>query len=63
MQGTRELAERYLRCYNDKNVDAMVALFTDDAVFESVSNATGVIRTAGTEERHQLAKMSAEWFE
>jgi steroid delta-isomerase-like uncharacterized protein len=59
----RELIERYLRCYNDKNVEAMVELFAEDAVFESVSNTTGVIRAAGREELRQLAKMSAEWFE
>ena len=59
----RELVERYLCCYNDKNVDAMVALFTEDAVFESVSNTSGVIRTTGREELHQLARASAEWFE
>jgi ketosteroid isomerase-like protein len=59
----RELIERYLRCYNDKDVDAMVALFTEDAVFESVSNTTGVIRTTSREELHQLAATSAEWFE
>lgn len=60
---SRELIERYLRCYNDKDVDAMLELFTEDAAFESVSNTTGVIRTAGREELHQLAKTSAEWFE
>ena len=61
--GHRQLIERYLRCYNDKDVDAMVDLFTDDAVFESVSNTTGVIRTNGKEDLRRLAKMSVEWFE
>ncbi len=37
----RELIERYLRCYNDKDVDGMVGLFTEDAVFESVSEYDG----------------------
>lgn len=61
--GNKELIERYLRCYNDKSVDAMVNLFTEDTVFESVSNTTGVVRTSGREELHQLPKRSAEWFE
>ena len=61
--GNRELIERYLQYYNDKDVDAMVSLFTEDAVFESVSNTTGVIRTTSREELHQLAATSAEWFE
>ena len=42
--GNRELVERYLGCYNAKEVEAMLDLFAEDAVFESVSNTTGVIR-------------------
>ena len=61
--GSRELVERYLRCYNDKDVDGMLELFAEDAAFESVSNTTGVVRTVGKEELRQLAMMSAEWFE
>jgi len=61
--GNRGLVERYLHCYNDKDVEAMVGLFAEDPVFESVSNTTGVVRTAGKEELRQLAMMSAEWFE
>jgi len=60
--GSSELIERYLRYYNDKDVAAMLELFTEDAVFESVSNTTGVIRTVGKEELRQLAMMSVEWF-
>ncbi len=56
------LIELYLRYYNDKNVDAMVELFSADAVFESVSNATGIIRTTGREELRRLARQSAEYF-
>ncbi|OHB68521.1 MAG: hypothetical protein A2Y77_04965 [Planctomycetes bacterium RBG_13_62_9] len=59
----RELVERYLRCYNAKDVEAMVELFADDVVFESVSNTAGVTRSNGKEELAQLARMSAEWFE
>jgi steroid delta-isomerase-like uncharacterized protein len=61
--GNRQLIERYLRTYNDKDVDAMLALFVDDVVFESVSNTTGVTTTNGKDELGQLARMSAEWFE
>ncbi len=58
----RELIERYLECYNAKDIEAMVALFAEDAVLESVSNTTGVIRTTGTEELRQLALTSVEYF-
>lgn len=59
----RALIERYIRCYNDKDVEAMLELFAEDAVFESVSNTTGVVRTNGKEELRRLALMSAECFE
>jgi steroid delta-isomerase-like uncharacterized protein len=59
----RELVERYLAHYNEKEVEAMLALFAEDAVFESVSNTTGVIRTTGKEELRRLALGSAVYFE
>jgi steroid delta-isomerase-like uncharacterized protein len=62
MSGNRELIERYLRYYNDKNVEAMVELFAADATFESVSNTTGVMKTTGKEELRRLARMSVEYF-
>jgi steroid delta-isomerase-like uncharacterized protein len=61
--GNRELVERYLCCYNAKDVEAMLELFAEDATFESVSNTTGVIRTADKEELRRLALMSVEYFE
>lgn len=60
--GNRELVERYLGHYNAKDVEAMVALFAEDAVFESVSNTSGVIRTEGRDELRRLALMSADVF-
>jgi len=59
----RELIERYLGWYNAKDVEAMLDLFAEEAVFESVSNTTGVIRTTGREELRQLALTSVEYFE
>jgi steroid delta-isomerase-like uncharacterized protein len=59
----RALVERYIRCYNDKDVEAMLELFAEDAAFESVSNTTGVVTTNGKEELRRLALMSAEYFE
>ena len=59
----RELVERYLDRYNAKDVGAMLDLFAEDVVFESVSNTTGVIRTTGKDELRGLALMSVEYFE
>ncbi|MCX5643526.1 MAG: nuclear transport factor 2 family protein [Phycisphaerae bacterium] len=59
----RELVERYLCGYNAKDVEAMLGLFVEEAVFESVSNTTGVIRTNGKEELRRMASMSVEYCE
>ncbi len=59
----RELVERYLRCYNEKGVEAMLELFAEDATFESVSNTTGVIRTTGKEDLRRLTLRSVDYFE
>jgi|GEM_PF-1704210 len=59
----KRLVERYLHHYDTKNVEAMLALFAADAVFESVSNTSGVVRTEGAQELRQLALMSVEFFE
>ena len=61
--GNRELVERYLGCCNAKDVEAMLELFAEDAIFESVSNTTGVVRTTDKEELRRLASMSVEYFE
>ncbi len=63
IEANRGLVERYLGYYNARDVEAMLTLFTEEAVFESVSSATGVMRTEGKEELRRLALMSVEYFE
>jgi len=60
--GNRFLLTDYIRRYNEKNVDGMLELFTEDVVFESVSSATGFITTKGKEQLRQLAEKSADIF-
>lgn len=59
----REIVERYLKNYNDKDIEGMLAQFADDAKFESVSNTSGVVRTADKDGLRELAAKSAEFFE
>jgi len=61
--GNREIVERYLKDYNDKDIEAMLAHFADDAKFESVSNTSGVVRTSDKKGLRDLASQSAEFFE
>jgi steroid delta-isomerase-like uncharacterized protein len=60
--GNRFLLTDYIRRYNEKNIDAMLELFTEDVVFESISSATGYINVQGKENLRRLAEKSAEIF-
>jgi len=59
----KETVEKYIGFYNDKNIDAMLELFSGDVVFESVSNTTGVVRTENREQLRDLALRSVALFE
>lgn len=60
--GNRFLLTDYIRRYNEKNVDGMLELFTEDVVFESISSATGYINVKGKENLRRLAEKSVEIF-
>jgi len=59
----RKLIENYIRYYNDMNIESMLALFTDDAQFESVSNTEGVIKISNKDQLKELAISSTNFFE
>jgi ketosteroid isomerase-like protein len=56
------IVENYLSDYNRKDIDSMLGHFADDAIFESVSNTSGVLRTDNKKELRELATMSVEYF-
>ncbi len=60
--GNETVIEDYLRRYNLKDIDGMVDLFSEDAVFESISSASGIISIKGKENLRRLAFRSAEVF-
>jgi steroid delta-isomerase-like uncharacterized protein len=59
----RQLVEQYLKHYNDMNVEAMLELFAEDVVFESIAGSEGVTRTTGRDELGELAMASESYFE
>ena len=58
----REIVEKYLGDYNRKDIAAMLLNFADEAIFESVSNTAGSIRTNNKKELADLATRSVEYF-
>lgn len=59
---SKELVEKYIRLYNTFAIDEMLELFTENCLFENVSNSQGSLSTRGKEELRTLAKMGATAF-
>jgi steroid delta-isomerase-like uncharacterized protein len=59
----KKLVEDYINQYNNKNIDAMLDLFSDDVQFESVSNDGDCVKTDGKEQLRELASMSVAYFQ
>ncbi len=57
-----ELFRDYIRAYNTKDVDRMLAFFDEDCLFENISGGKLTIRTKGKSELGALARKSVEAF-
>ena len=62
-EANRTLIEKYIACYNAKDVAAMMELFTEDVIFESVSNTDGVTAALNKQELQHLAVLGADFFQ
>ena len=57
-----QIVDAYLRAYNDRDVDAMLACVSDDIVFENVSNSAPSLLIEGRTAFADLARGAAEAF-
>jgi len=58
----RGLIERYVRAYNDFDIDGMVALLHPDCTFQNESGGTVNASTSGIPQIRELAEKSRELF-
>lgn len=58
----KDIVERYIKFYNAFQISEMVELFTDDCIFQNVSNSSGIITTVGKDELQKLAKQNLALF-
>ena len=58
----RDLLAAYIRAYNARDVDAMVACFDEQCVFENISGGKVTVRAEGKAELEALARRSVEAF-
>jgi steroid delta-isomerase-like uncharacterized protein len=58
----RALVERFVELYNSFKIDEMVDLFTEDCLFQNISNSSGITECRGQEDLRKLAQQSATIF-
>lgn len=57
-----DVIRRYVSCYNDRDIDGMVACVTEDVVFENISNTGQSMRLDGRDMMRQVAELSGNAF-
>lgn len=57
-----ELVKKFIKFYNAFEVEEMVALFTEDCIFQNVSNSSGTVECHGKDALLNMAKQGAEIF-
>lgn len=57
-----DLILKYITCYNDRDIDGMIAFVTEDVVFENISNSGQSMRLEGKAAMRQVAELSGNAF-
>lgn len=58
----KQLVDRYIRAYNNFDIEGMLKLLHDDVSFHNISGAEVTVSTSGKEEFFKLADMSKNFF-
>ncbi len=58
----KKLVVEFIQYYNSFEIDKMMNLFTDDCIFENISNSSGSIRCHGKQELRSVASQSVMLF-
>ncbi|MEM7663290.1 MAG: nuclear transport factor 2 family protein [Pseudomonadota bacterium] len=56
------IVSRYIACYNERDIDGMLACVTEDVVFENISNTGQSMRLEGRDAMEEVAKLSGNAF-
>lgn len=57
-----EIINRYIKCYNERDIDGMLDCVTEDVIFENISNTGQSMRLEGREPMGQVAELSGNAF-
>ncbi|MEM8636057.1 MAG: nuclear transport factor 2 family protein [Pseudomonadota bacterium] len=56
------IVSRYIACYNDRDIEGMLACVTEDVVFENISNTGQSMRLEGRDAMEEVARLSGNAF-
>jgi steroid delta-isomerase-like uncharacterized protein len=62
MSDVASVVQRYVRCYNDNDIEGMLACCADDIVFETVTNPSGSFRLKGKDEMREVIEATTRAF-
>ncbi len=57
-----DIINRYIKSYNDRDIDGMLDCVTEDVIFENISNTGQSMRLEGRELMGQVATLSGNAF-
>lgn len=62
MSKAEDLINRYIACYNSRDIDGMLECVTDDVIFENISNTGQSMRFEGKAAMGEIAHLSGNAF-
>ncbi|GAB5457990.1 MAG: hypothetical protein Hens3KO_10200 [Henriciella sp.] len=57
-----DIITRYIKCYNERDIEGMLDCVTEDVIFENISNAGQSMRLEGRDQMGQVAELSGNAF-
>lgn len=57
-----DIINRYIKSYNERDIDGMLDCVTEDVLFENISNAGQSMRLEGRERMGEIARLSGNAF-
>lgn len=57
-----DIITRYIKCYNERDIEGMLDCVTEDVIFENISNTGQSMRLEGRNQMGQVAELSGNAF-
>ena len=62
MSTLKQVIDRYIGCYNSRDIEGMLACVTEDVIFENISNTGQSMKFEGRDAMAEIAHLSGNAF-